>query len=80
MLSEQESGNSMLSIGSHSFGLVFNKVIAMGYVYKIPRLVQNDFNLKGSFPRLESLYLRSFSQSRYSLSWKIFLLYRQEHK
>lgn len=57
----------MLSIWICSFGLVFNKIIAKGYFYKIPKLVQNYFNLKSSFPHLDSLYLKFFYQSRYNL-------------
>lgn len=49
----------MFSIWICSFSLVFNKIIAIGYFfYKIPKLVQNYFSLKGSFPHLDSLYLR----------------------
>lgn len=48
----------MLSIWICSLSLVFNKIIAIGYFYKIPKLVQNYFSLKGSFPHLDSLYLR----------------------
>lgn len=67
MPSEKESNNARLSIWIYTFGLVFNKVIAIGYFYKIPKLVQNDFNLKDSFPCLDSFYLKFFSQSRYNL-------------
>lgn len=45
----------MLSIWICSFSLVFNKIIAIGYFYKIPKLVQNYFSLKGSFSYLFTL-------------------------